>query len=422
MTGGTSGQERANASVNDKYSSMESLQLSHGSLAVLEAMFGDALHIHGLGLTPRRVAAARPTKLHEFIEQHAYAHYWIPAHSMEGSSWWLDKCKAELNGRTAVPATTSQSAKVWLSLYADSVAIEDPICALAGRPQLFTPGALPYLRHILRTAVSELAQLAPLIRSGKVVLVSHDTIQALTEVRVRAGIEEEMGSTLLGLMSRAQEEGVEALTLEELAQHATLRPHWSLMKGLLARHDALALSTLLDLDLFDLVRDGNGYPLPRDTNNFTMRRLYGASTLVTPGLERMPYREVLAIATHSEAAAQVRAAMGPLFDSLPESLSETETRYYLNSIVDEQLRPGLARLEKEVSAIPGADAWIGTGVALAVPIVELKVTGTITAASLTALIGAPLPLLAQWVTKKAGHAGQREARRVMATIIASAHD
>lgn len=119
-----------------------------------------------------------------------------------------------------------------------------------------------------------------------------------------------------------------------------------------------------------------------------------------PRLEKMPFGEILALAQGSEVAAEVRAAISPVFDALPSGLSDEDAVQYLRQVAEEQLQPSLRRLEKEAKALPGAESWMGAAVGVVVPIVEFAATGTLGPASYAAMAGARLPMLAGWVARK----------------------
>jgi hypothetical protein len=177
------------------------------------------------------------------------------------------------------------------------------------------------------------------------------------------------------------------------------------------------MADTLHADLFDLIRDGKQFSLPRDASDFTMRRLTGIALLMMPGLERMPFSDVLAIAQGSDVAAELRSAMGPIFDALPPGLSDLDSVQYLHMVAEERLQPSLRRLEREVSAIPGAESWMGAAVGLSIPIVELATTNNLGPASYTALAGAPLPMLAGWVAGRSDRQLASRTHRALATAL-----
>ncbi|WP_267547119.1 hypothetical protein [Arthrobacter sp. H14-L1] len=330
---------------------------------------------------------------------------------------------------------------IWAVLLATSGQITWPLVGRSSWPLTPDPlnpknmhtimknGAVPQFRDLVEHHVGILALLAPLVRAGKVVLVSPDLalslashFQPFDRNPIRA-LNDELfveTMTLIEESDRALEDIKRKHPVRSRLFGASVQRDNSHLENLTNRLFALTLANTLNADLFDLIRDGKEFRLPRDDSNFTMRRLTGMASLMMPGLERMPFNEVLALAQGSEAAAEVRAAIGPVFDALPRGLSDEDAVQYLRQIAVERLQPSLRRLEKEARALPGAESWMAMAAGVAVPIVEFAATGAIGPASYTAGAGAPLPALVGWVAHKSDRGLAAKTQRALATALPAA--
>lgn len=399
------------------------LKLSHGSLGVIEEVFGEQLVFGKRGLNAKDVAAAPQARLNELVELHEWASFW-GAQGTDADRW-TNTYRSELSGRLLVPAARTLNAGVSMAMYADKVLLPDPLNPKNMRT-IMKNAAVPQFRDLIEYHVGILARLAPLVRAGKVILVSPDLAFSMAN---RFHHFERNPIRALN-----DEVFVESMTLVEgnyraLADFERKHPVRSRLFGASVQYDsshlgnltnrlfALTLANTLNADLFDLIRDGNEFRLPRDDSNFTMRRLTGMASLMMPGLERMPFSEILALAQGSEAANEVRALIGPVFDALPRGLSDEDAVQHLRQIAEERLQPALRRLEKEARALPGAESWMGAAVGVAVPIVEFAATGELGLASYVAGAGAPLPALVGWVARKSDKELAAKTQRALATAL-----
>lgn len=399
------------------------MKLSHGSLGAVEEVFGEALDVGGRGLSPRDVATASKAKLNELVELHEWVSFW-GAQGTDAERW-INTYRSELSGRLLVPAARTLNAGVSMAIYADKVLLPDPLNP-SNMHTIMTNAAVPQFRILIEYHIRMLARLAPLVRSGKVVLVSADLARSLAD-RGQAyernqirDLNDELfveTMTVLDASFRALDDVERKHPIRSRLFGAKVQYDSNHVEHLANRAFALTLATALNADLFDLIRDGKQFRLPRDDSNFAMRRLTGMASLMMPGLEKLPFSEILALAQGSEAANEVRAAIGPVFDAPPPGLSDEDAVRYLRQVAEEQLQPSLRRLEKQAKALPGAESWMGAAVGVVVPIVEFAATGALGPASYAAVAGAPLPMLAGWVGRKSDRELAAKTLRVLATAL-----
>lgn len=399
------------------------LKLSHGSLGAIEEVFGEQLVFGKRGLNAKDVAAAPQAQLDELVELHEWASFW--GAQEPGPDRWMNTYRSEVSGRLLVPAARTLNAGVSMAMYADQVLLPDPLNP-KNMHTIMKNAGVPQFRKLIEHHVGILARLAPLVRAGKVVLVSADL--ALSRARrfqpfernpIRA-LNDDLfveGMTIAEEIFRAIGDFERKHPIRSRLFGASVQYDNSRIENLTNRLFALTLANTLNADLFDLIRDGKEFRLPRDDSNFAMRRLTGMASLMMPGLERMPFSEILALAQGSEAAAEVRAAIGPVFDALPQGLSDEDAVQYLRQIAEEQLQPSLRRLEKEARALPSAESWMGAAVGVAVPIVDFAATRALGPASYAAMVGGPLPMLAGWVAHKSDRELAEKTRRALATAL-----
>lgn len=397
------------------------MKLSHGSLGVIEEVFGEQLVLTGHGLTPEVVAAAPQAKLDEIDEFLGWACF-----LGRDEARWVNTFRGEVPGRLLVPAARTLNAGVSMAMYAEAVLLPDPLNPHNMHAAMKLTSRVPDFRKVVEYDVAILALLAPLVRAGKIVLAPADHAHflalhghlngrnALGELLDELVVEQQQ---LIRASSRDLDAFVRMHPIRSKLFGASIRYDGTHVKDLANRLFALAMADTLHADLFDLIRDGKQFALPRDASDFTMRRLTGISMLMMPGLERMPFSEVLAIAQGSEVAAELRSVMGPIFDALPPGLSDMDSVQYLRKVAEERLQPSLRRLEREVSAIPGAESWMGAAVGLSIPIVELTTTNNLGPASFAALAGSPLPMLAGWVAGRSDRQLASRTRRALATAL-----
>ncbi|MDA8355462.1 MAG: hypothetical protein M0Z95_03995 [Actinomycetota bacterium] len=402
------------------------MKLSHGSLGAIEEVFGEELDVDGRALSPKDVATASQAKLDELVELHEWASYW-GAQGTDADRW-INTYRSELSGRLLVPAARTLNAGVSLAIYADTVLLPDPLNP-SNMHTIMKKATDRQFRKLVEYHVSMLALLAPLVRSGRVVFVSADLARSLAargqshEHNPMRDLNDELlveTMTTVEASFRALDDIERKHPIRSRLFGARVQYDSNHLGNLASRVFALTLATALNADLFDLIRDGKQFRLPRDDSNFAMRRLFGIASLMMPGLEKMPFGEILALTQGSEVAAEVRAAIGPVFDALPSGLSDEDAVQYLRQVAEEQLQPSLRRLEKEAKALPGAESWMGAAVGVIVPIVELAATGALGPASYAAMAGAPLPLLAGWVACKSDRELAAKTQRVLATALPAA--
>lgn len=398
-------------------------KLSHGSLGAIEEVFGEQLVFGKRGLNAKAVAAAPQARLNELVELHELASFWS-AHGTD-TNRWMNTYRSELSGRLLVPAARTLNAGVSMAMYADQVLLPDPL-----NPQnmhaIMKNAAVPQFRKLVEYHVGILARLAPLVRAGKVILISPDLASSLARRSqpfdrnpIRA-LNDELFVEQMTLVEdnfRALDDFERKHPVRSRLFGASVQFDSGRLDNLTNRLFALTLADALNADLFDLIRDGKEFRLPRDDSNFAMRRLTGMASLMMPGLEKMPFNEILALAQGSEAAAAVRAAIGPVFDALPQGLSDDDAVQYLRQIAEERLQPSLRRLEKEARALPGAESWMGAAIGVTVPIVDFVATGTLDPGSYAAIAGGSLPMLAGWVARRSDKELAAKTRRALATAL-----
>lgn len=397
------------------------MKLSHGSLGVIEQVFGEQLVLKGGGLTPEVVSAAPQAKLDEVDEFLGWASF-----LGRDEARWVNTFRGEVPGRLLVPAARTLNAGVSMAMYAEAVLLPDPLNPQNMHTVMKYASVVPKFRRVVEYHVGILALLAPLVRAGKIVLAPADHAHflalqgylygrnAIRELRDELFVEQQQ-------LTRASFRALDAVErmhpIRSKLFGASISYDGTHVNDLANRLFALTMADTLHAGLFDLIRDGKQFALPRNASDFTMRRLTGISLLMMPGLERMPFSEVLAIAQGSEVAAELRSVMGPIFDALPPGLSDMDSVQYLRMVAEERLQPSLRRLEREVSAVPGAESWMGAAVGLSIPIVELTTTNNLGPASYAALAGAPLPMLAGWVAGRSDRQLASRTRRALATAL-----
>lgn len=402
------------------------LKLSHGSLGAIEEVFGDQLVFGERGLNAKVVAAAAQARLNEFVELHEWASFW-GAQGADADRW-INTFRSELSGRLLVPAARTLNAGVSMAMYADKVLLPDPLNP-GNMHTIMKNASVPQFRKLIEYHVGILALVAPLVRAGKVILVSPDLAFSLARRSqpfernpIRALNDELLveAMTLAEESDRALDDFERKHPVRSRLFGASVNYDSNRVENLTNRLFALTLANALNADLFDLIRDGKEFRLPRDDSNFAMRRLTGMASLMMPGLEKMPFSEVLALAQGSEVAAEVRAAIGPVFDALPQGLSDEDAVHYLRQLAEERLQPSLRRLEKEARGLPGAESWMGAAVGVAVPIVDFSATGTLDPGSYAAMVGGTLPMLAGWVARKSDKELAAKTQRALATALPAA--
>jgi len=392
--------------------------LGMGSLAVLDEFFGEEFGKNNR-LNPKRLMSQSREDLRRLLAPLNIAG--VPGFPTAGD--WAAQLRLELEGRDAlVPIVAKEGDRLNFLIYSDVLVMPDPFGSETlyrwTKPATDHSGLLPYLRY--------LAELAPYVRSGHIILVPEGVGTLFAENQqwgvnpFGRGVDElaedlwfERESAKQGWSDPSAPGNSTITSANGVPIHLMDTSAWRLASH---RLDMYGISIALGADPIDFTKRKSG-SLSSTRHNYSVSRSAQLAEFFLPTFKGLSISELAVLRKDSAAAAAVRATLATLLDSPPQEATSTEAADWIRDLVRAELQPRLGNLLKEVSARPAADVVVSATVALGAALAEVQFTGAVGPATAVAGGASMLPVSAQWISRGRGLGSERRARRVIARAI-----